>query len=427
MVNRSWKWTAAWAALLVGCAATPSFEQVRAAPEGVRQGTHASLVLDGDDQPMLAWVDEATGGAHALRFSRYDAAKGAWTAPVTVADGLGEVEYNVGFHQVSLGRDASTGKLGVAFLKNEQFCAGANTEDTVHVSFSTDNGATWTASERVSDSHYTRNDPVDGVEVCGTTAPRIALHGGKVHVAWGADAGEIKDPLDFYRGYYHAVSSGNGWTRTLLPRVGSEGANGVGILDLAVDPSGTPAVAYVMQNLTGYTRAVGFVRPGTGTVPVTDSGGIQNDTPRLALAFEGTKPRVATFLTRAADAPYRHELFESDDGLAFTRRALPTDAEDNGMLYLDLAYGGGKGLLTYDFTTNAANAPGACGGPKWVRAEGTTWTACGADRATRQMIGNYVTAALTREGKALVAFFTSRPDEASPARFGPGLVLYREH
>ncbi|MBM4378731.1 MAG: hypothetical protein FJ086_05435 [Deltaproteobacteria bacterium] len=62
---------------LAGCGSPPPFEQVRAASGGARQGTHATLVLDGDEQPTLAYLDEASGGAHALRFTRFDATRNA--------------------------------------------------------------------------------------------------------------------------------------------------------------------------------------------------------------------------------------------------------------------------------------------------------------------------------------------------------------
>ena len=409
--------------VLCGCGVPSTFEQVRAATGGARQGTHAALVLDGDEQPLVAYLDEASGGAHALRFTRHDASRNAWTAPVTVADGLGEVDLLTGRNLVSLARDASTGRLGVAFMKNEQFCDGANKEDTVHVSFSTDQGATWSVPERVSEARY-----LDTVEVCNTTMPRIAMHGGKVHVAWAAAAGELESPTNFFHGYHHAVSSGSGWTVSLLPRVGATGAKGADVLDLAVDASGSAAVAYVMQDTAnGNTRYVGFFRPGGAAVKVTDTGNTQNDNPRLSLAFDGNKPRVATQLVRPAKPDFMtYELFESDDGAAFTGRALPTDGQDSGNAYLDLVYAGGRGLLVHDYGSSGATAPGASGGPKLLRGQGGSWTIAGADTLNRQFLGEFAAAALTADGKALVAFFTDVADSAPAARFGPGLVLYRE-
>lgn len=347
---------------------------------------------------------------------------------MTVADGLGELDLQTGRHLVSLARDASDGRLGVAFMKHEPFCSGTNKEDTVHVSFSTDQGATWSAPERVSEARYLGTDPASRVEVCNTTMPRMALHGGKAHVAWAAAAGEQENDVNFFHGYFHAVSSGSGWTVSLLPRVGANGAKGAGVLDLAVDASGAPAVAYVMQDTANSnTRSVGFFRPGGAAVKVTDTGNTQNDNPRLSLAFDGSKPRVATQLVRPAKPDFMtYELFESDDGAAFTGRALPTDGNDSGLFYLDLAYAGGKGLLAHDFGTSGATAPGAAGGPKLLRGQGSSWTITGADTLDRQLLGEFTAAALTADGKALVAFFTDGADASPAARFGPGLVLYRE-
>lgn len=74
------------------------------------------------------------------------------------------------------------------------------------------------------------------------------MRDGAVHVAWHADAAE-PDGIGFFRGYYHAVSTGGGaWTRTLLPAGGDDARKGRGQLWLALDSAGSPAVAYELQS-----------------------------------------------------------------------------------------------------------------------------------------------------------------------------------
>ena len=171
--------------LTTGClpdvqpAVEAGFSQVHVGSD-VDDGQHVSLVLDGDDQPMVAYLKEVSNddANSAVHFTRYDAASKKWTTPVVVAAGISRVDGNPTLEQVKLARDASTGRLGVAFQKTEEFCAGINKESTVHVAFSTDNGATWSASERVSEANFTRNDPVTGVAVCNTDSPRIAMANG---------------------------------------------------------------------------------------------------------------------------------------------------------------------------------------------------------------------------------------------------------
>lgn len=153
------------------------FSQVYATTAS-RDGLHTTLVLDGDDAPMVAFIreDPANPDNNALLFTRFDSATSAWTTPVVAAANIGRVDSNPTRLQAQLARDPATGRLGIAFQKTEQFCgpAAGNKETTVHITFSTDRGATWSAAERVSEAKYTRNDPVNGVEVCNTSSPRIA-------------------------------------------------------------------------------------------------------------------------------------------------------------------------------------------------------------------------------------------------------------
>jgi len=403
------------------------FSQVYAGADA-EDGLHVSLVLDKDDLPMVAFlkVDQASPANNAVYFTRYDGA--AWKTPVVVAAGVGRVDSNATMRQVWLARDASTGRLGVAFQKFEAFCVGSNDETTVHVSYSTDQGATWTSSERVSEAKYTRNDPVNGVEVCNTTSPRIAMANGTVHVAWAASAGE-QDGIGFITGYYYASSTAPGtWSRTLLPHVGDDGRKGRTALSLALDSTGAPAVAYLMLSLGApvpNNTAIVYVRPGSAAVRVADSANVQNDAPQVTLAFDGTKPRVGALLTRSTADREATWVFRSDDGAAFTETRVPDDAEDKGGRYLDLMFQSGKGVLAADFSGSGAR--GQCGGPKLSRSsDAASWTTCGADDQTHQFLGTYVSGELAGNGKVILAFHTVNADTASPSRFGRGIVLWRE-
>ena len=364
------------------CGPTPTpaatgFSQVHLGAHA-EDGLHVSLVLDADDQPMIAFVkvDTADAANNAVYFTRYDGAAAAWKTPVLVAGGAGRVNSNTGMQQVWLARDASTGRLGVAFQKVEEFCKGVNLETSIHVTFSTDQGATWSASERVSEAHFTRNDPVNGVAVCDAESPRIAMANGTVHVAWGADAGEMQpSQLSFWVGYYHASSTTPGtWTRTLLPANGDDARKGTGV---------------------------------------------------LSLAFDGVKPRIAALLTRSATDRRATWMLRSDDGAAFTEVRVPDDASDQGGEYMDLSWAGGKGVLAYRYGSSSTR--GQCGGPKLSRSsDAASWTTCGADDQTHQFLGNYVSAELAKSGKLVLAFHTPYADEASPGRWERGIVVWRE-
>lgn len=414
-----------------GSALPTGFSQVLET-SAATEGKMLSMVLDADGLPMLTYLNQTGTSPEnwAVLFTRYDGATAGWTAPVVVAGELGTISDNVTRLAAWLARDPKDGRLGVAFVKSEQFCAGANKETTIHVTFSTDQGKTWGTSERVSEAHYTRNDPVNGVEVCNTEQPRLAMKDGTVHLAWAASAGEAESPTNYYRGYYYASSTAAGaWTRTLLPHGGDDARDGAkGILSLALDSAGAPAVAYVMGapslHPTPYMQAVLFARPGSAAVRAGDSNNTQNDAPQLALAFDGLKPRIAAHLSRASVAGANANwVFGSNDGAAFTMSQVPDDAEDQGAQYMDLDFEGGKGVVIYEF--GSARDPGACGGPKLSRsADGTTWTTCGIDTQTRQLLGEYVTAELNGAGKLITAFREDTVDSAG--RFKPGIVLHVE-
>lgn len=413
-----------------GPTAAPGFSQAYTTTASY-DGLHTTLVLDANDEPMIAFIreDSANPDNNALLFTRHDSRTSAWTTPVVAAANIGRTDSNPTMLQAQLARDPKTGRLGIAFQKTEQFCGptNGNKETTVHVTFSTDQGATWSPSERVSEAKYTRNDPVNGVEVCNTSSPRIAMRDGAVHVAWHADAAE-PDGLSFFRGYYHAVSTANGaWTRTLMPAGGDDARKGRGQLWLALDSAGSPAVAYEMQSddpAVPNNVAVMYWRSGTTAVRVVDSGNRQNDVPQVALAFDGTKPRVAMHLARTGQTTTTW-VYRSDDGLTFTGAAVPDDAEDTGGTWMDLSYFAGNGAITYSF--DGSGAKGACGGPKISRSsDAQTWATCGADDVTHQFLGQYVSAEHDRAGKLVMAFYEDQEDTASPKRFGRGIVLYRE-
>ncbi|MCK6545871.1 glycoside hydrolase [Myxococcota bacterium] len=390
-------------------------------------GTHVSLALDGEGAPLIAFYREpdADSGGGTILFTKQLPGGATWTTPVAVASDVGEYTSNPGRRSLALARDASTGRLGVAFMKREQFCgpANGNQEWTIHVAFSTDGGATWGASERVSEARYTRNDPEDGVEVCNTRSPRIAMTNGAVHVVWAADAGEMED-LSFIDGYFHAVRTTGDWTRTLLPHDGDDARVGSGDVALAVDAQGRPGVAYVMRATATNQATVLFTRPGGAATRVMHSAGRQNDVPQVAVTFDGTAPRVGAHLA-VEGAPRTEWVAKSSDGAIFVASALPGDGHDAGGLYIELIVAAGRTIYTYDY--GSGQDDGRCGGPKIATTtDFTSWSICGADDESRQFLGEYLSAEADADGKLVAAFYEDSADTAASMRFGPGIVLYRE-
>lgn len=414
-----------------GVALPSGFSQVLEG--GANDGKMLSLVLDDSGLPLIAYMNETSPSQWGVFFTRFDGASAKWTTPVSVAANLGIISDNPTRQALWLARDPMDGRLGIAFTKYEQFCVGPNSETTIHVTLSTDDGKTWSASDRVSEAHYTRNDPVNGVEVCNTQQPRIAMKNGTVHVAWAASAGEVESITNYFRGYYYASSTTPGtWARTLLGHAGDDARQGTsGIVSLALDANGAPAVAWVMGAISLHPTAprqtaVLYGRPGSAPVRVADSNNVQNDEPQIALAFDGTQPRIAAHLVRTSGLAGANGnwVFASSDGAAFTAAQVPDDAEDEGGRYIDLEFDRGNGAMLFSFESSGAR--GACGGPKLARSSdaAATWTICGLDTQTHQFLGEYVTAELNAAGKIVAAFREDTADSAG--RFKAGIVLYVE-
>lgn len=75
---------------------------------------------------------------------------------------------------------------------------------------------------------------------------------------------------------------------------------------------------------------------------MTDSMNSQNDFPQLALAFDGTKLRIAGHLARMASGANTNWVFSSNDGMTWATSAIPPDAEDDGARSFDLDFEAGK-------------------------------------------------------------------------------------
>ena len=411
------------------------FSQIAAHPgAGFEFGLHAVMVLDRNDYPSVAWVREPTSdrASATIQFSRWNGAE--WIAPVTVAT-VGDIDSDSGMQQLSLARDRTDGRLGLAFAKVDEFCPGPNLETGIFITFSSDFGATWTTPQRISEVKYTRNDPVSGVPVCNTSSPRLAMRGGAVHLAWHADAGLLQPSgLSFWRGVYYAKQSaaGGAWAIQLAPELGATARVSAQRLAIAVDSADTPGLAYILRSdgsSEPYQNTVLFWRPGSGSaVRVADSGNTQNDLPQVALTFSQEKPRVAYHLLRAATvSELSLYVARSDDGVTFTEARVPGDGADRGATYMDADVFGGKTVVAYDFNAGGASSAGSCGGPKLASSTDlTTWTTACPDTQTRQFLAPYVTIDMTMGGKVTMVFNATSADDATPRRFDRGLVFWRE-
>lgn len=244
----------------VDLAASPSADH----PE--QFGAGAQLVLDAQNQPMIAYLqhdaakpDEAR--AQQLLFVTWDAQKKAFRAPVKVSDRL--APQDDANRPLALARDPQSGALVLAFSSSQ------GEEDHLQLATSRDAGATWTLA--------TLTQPRDSHQA---TQPTLAVANGQVHVAWVS--GRVA--------YAHGAvgSSAATWPVEELPlREGSDGVHDRASPSLALDSKGQPAVLY--GDTEGSDLVYFFQRPGSPPVVALHTHQ-QNDAFDGRLTFQGDSP-----------------------------------------------------------------------------------------------------------------------------------------
>jgi hypothetical protein len=345
-------------------------------------GSEASMVLDENDDPMFAYLvfgaDDTT-----LQFVRWDRCAGAFTAPVTV-DTV-NVDSSSSARDISLGYDPSTKEVAVAYKK---IVADPGYNDAATI---------WLASEKSGDTSFATQMVSEGEagDVRSAGTPSLAMSGGKLYIAYAQDnylcgAGGSCVGLWFLESATpdadasadDAGSPGpHFFTRSTVQYGNNPAQPRFDGISVAVDSTGTPAVAFYQEPESGYDTALLFWRKGmVDAVMATDSNDVQNDDVDLTLRFEGTKPRVAGHLS--ADDPSNYDLtyVTSDDGSTwFAPVRLPRDGTAGTAFTSALAFDG-MGNVAVAADTNSGSGDNVCGNPYLARSSnGTSWTACGAD------------------------------------------------
>jgi hypothetical protein len=147
-----------------------------------------------------------------------------WRQPVQV-DVIGQYP-SENLMPVSLARDASTGRLGLVWLRNGNIRT---------IAFSNDNGNTWTKQTVAF---------IKGEREALSCA--LALANGKIHLVYFTDGGPI-----YITG--NAADESSKWTRTSAPP--QTGMHHRHIGHIAVDASGKPAIAH-LEDLDSHGVAV---------------------------------------------------------------------------------------------------------------------------------------------------------------------------
>lgn len=329
-----------------------------------RSGNAVRMVLDSNGDPALAYLiqdpnnnNDFTAGI--LQFVNWNRAQYQWNPPVTVAV-TGDVLGSGAVIPISLARDASTNRYGLAYVFQDPNGAGSR----VGIARSNDNGLTW-------NKQTVASDPGNGAYA----APSLGMANNQVFLAFFHN----NDGVRYVSGA--GDDDAPNWSYQLIPLPGgfSDYRHNV---SLAVDSAGNPGVAFIATGDSDTAEA--FWRPNNSTVVVMSNNGHQTDDPDLQLSFFGTQPRIAYSGSRDDQfyANAGHDLWVSralDNGGNWTPGInLPPDGDRsmNGPLWIDNGSRGQSAVVT---ESNAGSNTGqVCGYPRLSRSDDfLNWTTCG--------------------------------------------------
>lgn len=391
-------------------------------PQGAGQagfGNDVALALDANDHPLLAWTHDNPAGNtmdDGVFFSRWDGTATAWTTPVLVHL-TGPIFSNAPLRHVSIAYDTSTRTLGIAYGRFDQRTPPRNEiVYSTHLALSTDEGRTFT-HELVS---VRQRQDSGGEEAYG---PSLVMANGVTHLAYFQRYQRCTSNNCDGTWYLRRAGVTGDFTRTLIPVPADSTSSRARTPSLAVDSTGTAAVAFLVNAPTPSGSRVAYWKAGsTSTVSVFDSGTVQVDNAVAALAFDGTKPRIATTLVSSTMPSAEVRVASSDDGITWTMEDVPRDGQHQTRGVLALVAGTVTAVAA-EFTTDTGM--GSCGGgPKLSKRSSGGWTTCGLDPVkVPGFAGEYVNLTTTRDGKLIAAFSYSPTNNAA---LQPGIIVWRE-
>jgi hypothetical protein len=246
---------------------------------GTRFGVSVSAVGDQFNQPLIAavWDDPNGDGSRAdtrVFFTRWNGEKNDYE-PIKTVEVVGEIELTAPLRQVSIARDAVTGRIGIAYVK-----AGAG----IRYAYSDDEGANFSLAT-------VGMDPGAG----DSMFPQLALRNGTAHVAYVTSTEQV-----LYRTRTGATGA---FSETAAPITAGQ-ASALGPISLALDGEGNPGLAYFTKGAS-LRATLAFWRPSGSTAHEIANSGMTDvlmpveRRPSVSLVFVGATPRVAFHLLRA--------------------------------------------------------------------------------------------------------------------------------
>ncbi|MCU1393354.1 MAG: Fibronectin, type domain protein [Ilumatobacteraceae bacterium] len=347
---------------------------VHALDDATAGGAADVIAVDKAGNPVVAWgVAKADGDPTTIiSSSTYDPTKGAYLDPVQVAAvPTSSKDY------LSIASDPTSGTLAIAFEDNS----------SIDLATSADNGATWTSST------------IAPTEDEALVHPKVAIAGGKAYVLY---------------------SSGDALFVTSAPLTGTGSADNVQIpgdgirggLSGGIAASGsTVGVAFFVASADGGTDVDYWKVGDAASVKVTDSGGRQNDSPSVAIAFSGTKPVIAASLDRTSGTTELTTVYTSisaDGGKTFADPvAMPLDASASTGFQTAIATGSGSSAAIA-YSSNSGGGDDVCGEPKLIQTTNLTdWKICSVVPVSPFTDFGYPALAASPDGSTLYASFSN--------------------
>ena len=376
-----------------------------AAPS-TKLGVSVSAIGDQFNQPLIAALYEDPNGDlnyddNRVVSTRWDGVAKAFE-PLKTIEVVGGAAFVHPNRQISIARDADTGRIGVAYIKPQ--------DNTVRVAISDDEGA-----------NFSLLTVSDVPRAALMSNPSLGLQGGNVHVAWlqGSDV--------MYR---KKIGTGAFVDQSLGSAVTSGGRS----LSLALDAAGNPGVAFFSSvNVTSADLA--FWRPGgsANTIALADMLDLTvvGREPSVTLTFVGTTPHLAYHLRKldAVDATELWYLKSSDTGTTWnTPIAIPRNSssatEFHSTRYYQAIAIEASGRVSIAAPWSATGTQSNCNGPKLSRAtDGMTFTTCSPIGSPIQRGGDWINLWTHRPGKQTLVFHY---DPRTNPSIKSGIVLWRE-
>jgi hypothetical protein len=424
-----------------------------------------AMVLDENDDPMFAYSSADSSTSWSIHFTRWDACAGQFTAPLTVTTLHPGAEADV-----AIAYDPSTKEIGIAYVATA-------TDNNWADGFS----EIWLATMKAPATSFTVQQITTGsTDDNSAAAPSIAMAKGQIYLSFwdgpyafsypglviflsstttpsypstyapspiedggtgdamvpinedaGEDAGAA--PPHFFAG--EAIPFTGGYHGYLNP------TQGPASVSLAIDSTGAPAIAAYGLDSTAYGKQVMYWRPGMAQAVAVYSFAVDGEVD-LALAFEGTKPRIAGHMTTPTEVdastpePDSLMFFESDDGTTWSPGVnLPSNDGAQSTAFTSALALDGMGNAAVVSHTNTSGGS-ACGADPWVATSsdegdgGAVWTACGVDTSDVHQYGSYSVSAAygaSRLKGTLAVSFVADTSDVTDAGADQVGILYWQH